>query len=164
MQKCLIISFDFSKAKDGYPPVSYSIASIQAKFNKSGYIDIEPRSYDLNEYLNTYPSNVENKIIYTFKNEYINKINETSGATRTYAVCSGSAVIGYYSLAVGSLERQFAPGNIKRNTPKPIPVMILARLAVARRYAGQNKVSKLNCSARICLQILAARLSLHSVA
>lgn len=64
--------------------------------------------------------------------------NETSGATRTYVVCSGSDVVGYYSLAVGSIEHQFAPGNIKRNMPQPIPTMILARLAVDRRHAGQN--------------------------
>ena len=64
--------------------------------------------------------------------------NESSGATRTYAVCSGNEVAGYYSLAVGSIEHLFAPGNIKRNMPQPIPVMILARLAVDQRYAKQN--------------------------
>jgi GNAT superfamily N-acetyltransferase len=64
--------------------------------------------------------------------------NETSGATRTYVVCLGDDVAGYYSLAVGSLEHKFAPGNIKRNMPDPIPVMILARLAVDQRYTGQN--------------------------
>jgi len=65
--------------------------------------------------------------------------NEASGATRTYVVCSeNSEVAGYYSLAVGSIEHQFAPGNIKRNMPQPIPVMILARLAVDQRYAGKT--------------------------
>ncbi len=64
--------------------------------------------------------------------------NETSGASRTYVVCAGNEVVGYYSLAVGSIEHQFAPGNIKRNMPQPIPVMILARLAVDRRYGGRN--------------------------
>ena len=64
--------------------------------------------------------------------------NEVYGATRTYVVSSGYEVVGYYSLAVGSLEHKFAPSNIKRNMPQPIPVMILARLAVDRRYMGQN--------------------------
>jgi GNAT superfamily N-acetyltransferase len=64
--------------------------------------------------------------------------NEASGATRTYAACSNREVVGYYSLAVGSIEHQFAPGNIKRNMPQPIPVMILGRLAVGQRYAGKN--------------------------
>ena len=64
--------------------------------------------------------------------------NEVSGATRTYVVCSGNEVAGYYSLAVGSVEHKFAPGNIKRNMPQPIPLMILARLAVDQRYTGRN--------------------------
>ena len=66
------------------------------------------------------------------------KKNEVSGATRTYAVCCGNKVVGYYSLAVGSIEHAFAPGAIRRNMPQPIPVMILARLAVDRRYAGRS--------------------------
>lgn len=64
--------------------------------------------------------------------------NETTGATRSYVVCSGNDVVGYYSLAVGSIEHRFAPGNIRRNMPRPIPVMIPARLAVDRRRAGRN--------------------------
>ena len=64
--------------------------------------------------------------------------NELSGATRTYVVCLDNEVVGYYSLAVGSIEHQFAPGNIERNMPAPVPVMILARLAVDKRYAGRN--------------------------
>ena len=63
--------------------------------------------------------------------------NEASGATRTYVVCLDHTVVGYYSLAVGSIERRFVAGSIKRNMPQPIPVMILARLAVDRRHAGR---------------------------
>jgi GNAT superfamily N-acetyltransferase len=64
--------------------------------------------------------------------------NQDSGATRTYVVCFGNTVVGYYSLAVGSIERRFAAGSIKRNMPEPIPVMILARLAVDQRHAGRS--------------------------
>ncbi|MDL2269860.1 GNAT family N-acetyltransferase [Desulfosarcina sp. OttesenSCG-928-G17] len=64
--------------------------------------------------------------------------NQASGASRTYAVCSGNDVVGYYALAVGSIEHEFAPGKIRRSMPQPIPVMILARLAVDRQYAGQR--------------------------
>ena len=56
--------------------------------------------------------------------------NETSGASRTFVVCEEMDVIGYYSLAVGSVLRQQAPGKIKRNMPEPIPVMVLGRLGV----------------------------------
>lgn len=67
--------------------------------------------------------------------------NEAMGASRTYVVCAGPSsidVAGYYSLAVGSIEHQFTPWVIKRHMPKPLPVMLLARLAVDLRYAGQG--------------------------
>jgi len=64
--------------------------------------------------------------------------NEDSGASRSYVVCSENEIIAYYSLAFGSIEHRYTPSNIKRNMPDPIPVMILARLAVDLRYAGQN--------------------------
>ncbi|MHB8810927.1 MAG: GNAT family N-acetyltransferase [Desulfobulbaceae bacterium] len=56
--------------------------------------------------------------------------NEGSGASRTFVACKGLQVIGFYSLAAGSVHRQQTPGKIKRRMPEPIPVMILGRLAV----------------------------------
>ncbi|HSZ74279.1 MAG TPA: GNAT family N-acetyltransferase [Rhizomicrobium sp.] len=51
-------------------------------------------------------------------------------ASRTYVVCSGNRVIGYYALAAGAVERANAPSNLARNMPDPIPVFVLGRLAV----------------------------------
>lgn len=68
--------------------------------------------------------------------------NEKSGASRTYVVCTDSdvapTVVAYYTLAVGSLAHSMVPNPLKRNMPDPIPVMILARLAVDARYAGHK--------------------------
>jgi GNAT superfamily N-acetyltransferase len=64
--------------------------------------------------------------------------NETSGASRTYVVCTGKAVAGYYSLAVGAATHEQVPGRIKRNMPDPIPVMILGRLAVDKGFQGKG--------------------------
>ena len=64
--------------------------------------------------------------------------NEASGASRTYVVCAGSRVAGYYSLAVGAVAHADAPGRIKRNMPDPVPAMILGRLAVDRSFQGQG--------------------------
>lgn len=64
--------------------------------------------------------------------------NESSGASRTYVVCAGKKVAGYYSLAVGAVAHADAPGRVRRNMPDPIPVMILGRLAVDRAYQGQG--------------------------
>ena len=59
-------------------------------------------------------------------------------ASRTYVVCQGNRVVGFYSLAVGSVAHEFTPGNIKRNMPDPVPVMILGRLAVDQSVQGRG--------------------------
>jgi GNAT superfamily N-acetyltransferase len=65
--------------------------------------------------------------------------NETSGASRTYVVCSGEKIVaGYYSLAVGAATHEQVPGRIKRNMPDPLPVMILGRLAVDKAFQGKG--------------------------
>lgn len=46
-------------------------------------------------------------------------------------------VVGYYSLAAGSIEARSSTGKVRRNMPDPIPVMVLGRLAVTTEY--QNK-------------------------
>ena len=64
--------------------------------------------------------------------------NETSGASRTYVICSGNRIAGYYSLAVGAATHEQVPGRIRRNMPDPIPVMILGRLAVDKAFRGKG--------------------------
>src|ERR1035437_7501956 len=64
--------------------------------------------------------------------------NEASGASRTYVVCAGKKVIGYYTLAVGAVARAEAPGRIRRNMPDPVPVMVLGRLAVDKSAQGRH--------------------------
>ena len=50
--------------------------------------------------------------------------NEVSGASRTYVVCVGKTVVGYYTLAVGAVAHAEAPGRMKRNNmPDPLPVI-----------------------------------------
>jgi predicted N-acetyltransferase YhbS len=58
------------------------------------------------------------------------RANQVSGASRTYVVCDGHRVIGYYALASGAITVESAPGRFRRNMPSPIPVAVLARLAV----------------------------------
>jgi GNAT superfamily N-acetyltransferase len=64
--------------------------------------------------------------------------NEASGASRTYVICAGGRIVGYYALATGAVARAAATGKVRRQMPDPIPVMILARLAVDTRYQGQG--------------------------
>jgi GNAT superfamily N-acetyltransferase len=62
--------------------------------------------------------------------------NEESGASRSYVVCIGRQVVGYYALAAGAVAHGDAPGRVRRNMPNPVPVMVIGRLAVDRRFQG----------------------------
>jgi GNAT superfamily N-acetyltransferase len=64
--------------------------------------------------------------------------NEESGASHTYVVCAGQQVVGYYALAVGAVAHAEAPGRVRRNTPDPVPVMIIGRLAVHKDFQGRR--------------------------
>ena len=64
--------------------------------------------------------------------------NTASGASRTFVVCAGTRVVGYYCLATGGVLSSEVPGRIKRNMPDPIPVVILGRLAVDRAWQGKQ--------------------------
>jgi GNAT superfamily N-acetyltransferase len=60
--------------------------------------------------------------------------NQSSGATRTFAICEDGAVAGYHALASGSVTAGEAFGRFRRNMPEPIPVAVLARLAIDRKF------------------------------
>jgi GNAT superfamily N-acetyltransferase len=63
--------------------------------------------------------------------------NQASGASRTFVVADAAGhVFGYYAMAAGAVAHQHASRSVKRNMPDPVPVMILARLAVDRRAQG----------------------------
>jgi len=64
--------------------------------------------------------------------------NQANGSSRTYVVCEGDAVIGYYCLAAGAIGRAEAPSTLKRNPPDPVPVLVLGRLAIHRDHHHQG--------------------------
>ena len=57
---------------------------------------------------------------------------------RTYVVKDSTTeeVVGYYAIAMGSVQREHAIANLRRNSPNPIPMVVLARLAVHENYHG----------------------------
>jgi predicted N-acetyltransferase YhbS len=64
--------------------------------------------------------------------------NQTSSATRTFVTCIDRKVVGYYALASGGISSETALGKFRRNMPNPIPVVILARLAIDRSCQGKG--------------------------
>ena len=66
------------------------------------------------------------------------RLNETQGGARTYVVCEGERVVGFYSLAANAVERRRLPSRVGRNMPEPVPVILLGQLAVDTRYQGRG--------------------------
>jgi GNAT superfamily N-acetyltransferase len=66
------------------------------------------------------------------------RANQVSGASRSFVVCAGNVVVGYYALASGAVSAAAAPSRFRRNMPEPIPVAVLGRLAVDQAYHGQG--------------------------
>jgi GNAT superfamily N-acetyltransferase len=65
--------------------------------------------------------------------------NQKKGIVRNYVTCRGTRVVGYYSLAYGSAAQADAPPALSKGIGKyPIPLMILARLAVDLREKGKG--------------------------
>ncbi len=75
-------------------------------------------------------------------NHYLQRfalVNQQSGSARTYVLCIDNKVVGYYSLAVGSVEHSQAPDRVSKGLARhPVPVMLLARLAVDLAHQRQG--------------------------
>ena len=64
--------------------------------------------------------------------------NQISGASRTFVVCDAGPVVAYYALAASAVAPDATPGRFRRNMPDPIPVVVLARLAITRTHQGRG--------------------------
>lgn len=65
-------------------------------------------------------------------------LKSESRFSRTYVVCEGKRVVGYFCISAGSVERSAAPGKVRRNAPDTIPASVIGRLAVSRDQAGKG--------------------------
>jgi GNAT superfamily N-acetyltransferase len=62
-----------------------------------------------------------------------------SGSAKTFVVADGVRVAGYFSLTVGQVDTLDAPERIRKGMGQyPVPVVILARLAVSRQDQGHG--------------------------
>jgi GNAT superfamily N-acetyltransferase len=67
---------------------------------------------------------------------FANQQNETS---RTYVVHRAQRVVGYYSIATGSVLRGSVPARIGKGIANhPIPILLLTRLAVEQNEQGRG--------------------------
>lgn len=96
---------------DGYAPVRKLAATDQVDAFDSG----QPA---LNQFLQRYAL-----------------VNQKANSAQTYVCSLGNLVVGFYSLAVGSVDPEAAPARVMKGLARhPVPVMILARLAVDKEH------------------------------
>jgi GNAT superfamily N-acetyltransferase len=65
---------------------------------------------------------------------------QAAGSARVFVTTTdGEAVIGYYALAAASVEPETAIDRVRKGEPRrPVPVVLLARLAVDRRHQSRG--------------------------
>jgi GNAT superfamily N-acetyltransferase len=73
-------------------------------------------------------------------NEWLKQraLKNESRFSRTYVICDDNSVIAYFCISAGAIEREAAPGKLRRNAPDTIPISVIGRLAVSKAYAGRG--------------------------
>lgn len=65
--------------------------------------------------------------------------NQQAEASQTYVALMGDEVVGFYTLVVAQVEYDDAPQRLGKGLARhPIPLMLIARLAVATSWQGKG--------------------------
>ena len=65
--------------------------------------------------------------------------NQQAGASLTYLLLADDQVVGYYTLVVGQVDYDDAPERLKKGFARhPVPIMLLARLAVSTTWQSRG--------------------------
>ena len=65
--------------------------------------------------------------------------NQSANAAQTYLGLADGAVVGFYSLVVGSVEPEEPPARVAKGLGRyPVPIMLLARLGVSFAWQGRG--------------------------
>lgn len=65
--------------------------------------------------------------------------NQSASSAQTYVGLVNDTVVGYYSLAVGQVEYADASERLRKGLARhPVPIMLLARLAVHKEWQGKG--------------------------
>ena len=95
----------------------------------------KPERLDQNHDLTGFTSGYEDLDVWLHKQA---PKNQKRNKARVYVVIDSDIgrVVGYYAIAMGSVQRNDAINPLKRNSPNPIPMVVLGRLAVQTEYQG----------------------------
>jgi GNAT superfamily N-acetyltransferase len=65
--------------------------------------------------------------------------NQHAEASQTYLAVADDEIAGYYTLVVGQVEYEAAAARLKKGLARhPVPIMLLARLAVGTSWQGKG--------------------------
>jgi GNAT superfamily N-acetyltransferase len=60
-------------------------------------------------------------------------------SSQTYVGVSGAKIVGFYTIVVGEVQHADAPERVVKGMPRhPIPLLVLARLAVHSEWQGRG--------------------------
>ena len=66
-------------------------------------------------------------------------INQQANSSQTYVALSDGGVVGFYTLVVSEVSYEDAPERLRKGLPRhPVPLMLLARLAISRVWQGRG--------------------------
>ena len=64
---------------------------------------------------------------------------QQAGASQTYLALDGDRVVGFYSVVLGQVDYVEAPARVTKGLARhPVPIMLLARLAVSLNDQGRK--------------------------
>lgn len=65
--------------------------------------------------------------------------SQQAGGSQSYVAIAGDEVAGFYTLVVGQVEYDEAPERLTKGMAHhPVPIMLLARLAIATAWQGKG--------------------------
>jgi len=90
--------------------------------------------------------------------------NQRSGDSRTYVCVINGEIAGFYAICTAAARRSDLPGDLRRNAPDPVPMMLIAQLAVGSRHRGTGLGERLLSDALRRLARLSAEVGFRAVA
>lgn len=90
---------------------------------------------------------------------------EAAGSARTFVTTDGDRAVGYYTLAIGSVAPSDATERLLKGQPseRPVPVLLLARLAVDRQHQGRGVGRSLLQDALLRCNVVAESVGVRAV-
>jgi GNAT superfamily N-acetyltransferase len=75
-------------------------------------------------------------------NQFLSKFafpNQQANASQTYIGLADNTIVGFYTLVFGEVSYDDAPERLKKGLARhPVPLMLLARLAVDQQWQGKG--------------------------